>query len=91
MNLFGHPVNHSFLSSVKEGFVLDHQASLPHLYIRSMVSKVARVLDSDCSSQQFRAARKAAEVVGAQIVLGDRPIEITVVVHPLPYVCVYFV
>lgn len=27
---------------------------------------------------QFRAARKASEEVGAQIVLGDRPIEITV-------------
>ena len=27
---------------------------------------------------QFRAARKVAEEVGAQIVLGDRPIEITV-------------
>lgn len=27
---------------------------------------------------QFRAARKAAEALGAQIVLGDRPIEITV-------------
>lgn len=27
---------------------------------------------------QFRAARKTAEEVGAQIVLGDRPIEITV-------------
>lgn len=29
-------------------------------------------------SGQFRAARKAAEDLGAQIVLGDRPIEITV-------------
>lgn len=27
---------------------------------------------------QFRAARKVSEEVGAQIVLGDRPIEITV-------------
>lgn len=27
---------------------------------------------------QFRAARKASEEVGAQLVLGDRPIEITV-------------
>lgn len=27
---------------------------------------------------QFRAARKAAEEIGAQLVLGDRPIEITV-------------
>lgn len=27
--------------------------------------------------QEFRAASKAAETVGAQIVLGDRPIEIT--------------
>lgn len=27
---------------------------------------------------QFRAARKASEEIGAQIVLGDRPIEITV-------------
>ena len=27
---------------------------------------------------QFRAARKLSEEVGAQIVLGDRPIEITV-------------
>jgi pheromone shutdown protein TraB len=27
---------------------------------------------------QFRAAHKAAEEIGAQIVLGDRPIEITV-------------
>lgn len=27
---------------------------------------------------QFRAARKVAEEIGAQIVLGDRPIEITV-------------
>lgn len=27
---------------------------------------------------QFRAARKAAEEIGAQMVLGDRPIEITV-------------
>ena len=28
--------------------------------------------------KQFRAARKASEEVGAQLVLGDRPIEITV-------------
>lgn len=27
---------------------------------------------------QFRAARKVSEEVGAQLVLGDRPIEITV-------------
>jgi phage-related baseplate assembly protein len=27
---------------------------------------------------QFRAARKVSEEIGAQIVLGDRPIEITV-------------
>lgn len=27
---------------------------------------------------QFRAARKASEEIGAQLVLGDQPIEITV-------------
>lgn len=35
------------------------------------------VLDQT-SPLQFRAARKASEEVGAQLVLGDRPIEITV-------------
>ena len=35
------------------------------------------------SIMQFRAARKASEEVGAQIVLGDRPIEITVCVSLL--------
>ena len=34
--------------------------------------------DKAISVMQFRAARKASEEVGAQIVLGDRPIEITV-------------
>lgn len=32
---------------------------------------------------QFRAARKVSEEVGAQIVLGDRPVEITV--------CTYYI
>jgi len=32
---------------------------------------------------QFRAARKVSEEVGAQLVLGDRPIEITV--------CTYYI
>ncbi|CAI9092161.1 OLC1v1027339C1 [Oldenlandia corymbosa var. corymbosa] len=32
---------------------------------------------SSCLDLQFRAARKAAEEIGAQVVLGDRPIEIT--------------
>lgn len=34
---------------------------------------------------QFRAARKVSEEVGAQIVLGDRPVEITVCTYSITY------
>lgn len=41
-------------------------------------SDISKVLVKFRFCLQFRAARKAAEDIGAQIVLGDRPIEITV-------------
>lgn len=47
---------------------------VPHLQL----GYFQRLSEVCCSCLQFRAARKAAEDIGAQIVLGDRPIEITV-------------
>ncbi|PIM97550.1 putative protein, contains TraB domain [Handroanthus impetiginosus] len=49
----------------------------------SDVERVIRAVRPDnvvvelCRSRQFRAARNASEEIGAQLVLGDRPIEIT--------------
>lgn len=47
---------------------------VPHLQL----GYSQRLREVCCFCSQFRAARKAAEDIGAQIILGDRPIEITV-------------
>ncbi|GKV05033.1 hypothetical protein SLEP1_g17086 [Rubroshorea leprosula] len=42
------------------------------------IYEISTLVYESLQNLQFRAARKASEEVGAQIVLGDRPIEITV-------------
>lgn len=50
------------------------------LALRLLLAGVSKRLSASAgvaTGEEFRAARKAAEALGAQIVLGDRPIEIT--------------
>ncbi|KAG8381377.1 hypothetical protein BUALT_Bualt06G0115900 [Buddleja alternifolia] len=50
------------------------------LALRLLLATLSSKLSSDINrpfGDEFRAARKASEVIGAQLVLGDRPIEIT--------------
>jgi pheromone shutdown protein TraB len=51
------------------------------LALRLLLGAMSKRISSSAgvaTGEEFRAARKAAEEIGAQIVLGDRPIEITV-------------
>ncbi|CAL9243189.1 unnamed protein product [Arabidopsis halleri] len=66
-----------FLGAVGRSLDLGGQTALAlRLLLAVFSSKLSSVADRPFSDE-FRAARKASEEVGAQLVLGDRPIEIT--------------
>uniref|UniRef100_A0A0A0L5T2 TraB domain-containing protein n=1 Tax=Cucumis sativus TaxID=3659 RepID=A0A0A0L5T2_CUCSA len=66
-----------FLGAVVRSINLGGQTALA---LRLLLAVFSSKISSDVNrpfGDEFRAARKASEEVGAQIVLGDRPIEIT--------------
>lgn len=66
-----------FLGAVSRSINLGGQTALA---LRLLLAVFSSKISSDSNrpfGDEFRAARKASEEVGAQIVLGDRPIEIT--------------
>ncbi|XP_024166894.1 traB domain-containing protein isoform X1 [Rosa chinensis] len=66
-----------FFGAVGRSINLGGQAALA---LRVLLAVFSSKISSDTNrpfGDEFRAARKASEEVGAQIVLGDRPIEIT--------------
>lgn len=66
-----------FLGAVGRSINLGGQTALA---LRLLLAVFSSKISSDVNrpfGDEFRAARKASEEVGAQIVLGDRPIEIT--------------
>ncbi|XP_023542003.1 traB domain-containing protein isoform X1 [Cucurbita pepo subsp. pepo] len=66
-----------FLGAVGRSINLGGQTALA---LRLLLAVFSSKISSDVNrpfGSEFRAARKASEEVGAQIVLGDRPIEIT--------------
>uniref|UniRef100_A0A803PQZ1 Uncharacterized protein n=1 Tax=Cannabis sativa TaxID=3483 RepID=A0A803PQZ1_CANSA len=66
-----------FFGAVGRSIDLGGQTALA---LRLLLAVFSSKLSSDVNrpfGDEFRAARKASEEVGAQIVLGDRPIEIT--------------
>ncbi|XP_020986838.1 uncharacterized protein LOC107467103 isoform X2 [Arachis duranensis] len=66
-----------FFGSVGRSINLGGQTALA---LRLLLAAFSSKISSDINrpfGDEFRAARKASEQVGAQIVLGDRPIEIT--------------
>ncbi|CAH8279328.1 unnamed protein product [Arabidopsis lyrata] len=66
-----------FLGAVGRSLDLGGQTALAlRLLLAVFSSKLSSVADRPFGDE-FRAARKASEEVGAQLVLGDRPIEIT--------------
>ncbi|CAM8906014.1 unnamed protein product [Rhodiola kirilowii] len=66
-----------FLGAIGRSINLGGQTALAlRLLLAVFSSKISSETDL-CFGDEFRAARKASEEVGAQIVLGDRPIEIT--------------
>uniref|UniRef100_A0A1J3CV20 TraB domain-containing protein n=1 Tax=Noccaea caerulescens TaxID=107243 RepID=A0A1J3CV20_NOCCA len=66
-----------FLGAVGRSLDLGGQSALAlRLLLAVFSSKLSSVADRPFGDE-FRAARKASEEVGAQLVLGDRPIEIT--------------
>ncbi|GKV05034.1 hypothetical protein SLEP1_g17086 [Rubroshorea leprosula] len=67
-----------FFGAVGRSINLGGQSALA---LRLLLAVFSSKISSDVNrpfGDEFRAARKASEEVGAQIVLGDRPIEITV-------------
>ncbi|XP_011628414.1 uncharacterized protein LOC18447763 isoform X1 [Amborella trichopoda] len=67
----------SFFAAVNRSLNLGGQSTLA---FRLLLAAFSTKISSDIGrplGNEFRAARKASEEVGAQIVLGDRPIEIT--------------
>ncbi|KAL0824796.1 hypothetical protein Bca101_048473 [Brassica carinata] len=66
-----------FLGAVGRSLDLGGQTALAlRLLLAVFSSKLSSIADRPFGDE-FRAARKASEEVGAQLVLGDRPIEIT--------------
>ncbi|KAL8151445.1 hypothetical protein V2J09_021253 [Rumex salicifolius] len=66
-----------FFSAIGRSINLGGQTALAlRLLLAAMSSRISSSKNRPFGDE-FRAARKAAEEVGAQIVLGDRPIEIT--------------
>ncbi|KAJ0243100.1 TraB family protein [Hirschfeldia incana] len=66
-----------FLGAIGRSLDLGGQTALAlRLLLAVFSSKLSSVADRPFGDE-FRAARKASEEVGAQLVLGDRPIEIT--------------
>ncbi|KAK0594838.1 hypothetical protein LWI29_001125 [Acer saccharum] len=67
-----------FFGAVGRSINLGGQTALAlRLLLAFFSSKISSDVNRPFGDEQFRAARKASEEVGAQIVLGDRPIEIT--------------
>lgn len=67
----------SFASAMGRSLKLGGQSALA---LRLLLATVSNRLSSSAgvaTGEEFRAAQKAAGAVGAQVVLGDRPIEIT--------------
>ncbi|KAG0575453.1 hypothetical protein KC19_5G004900 [Ceratodon purpureus] len=67
----------SFGSTVGRSLKLGGRSALALRLLLASVSKRLSTSAGVATGEEFRAARKAAEGIGAQIVLGDRPIEIT--------------
>lgn len=66
-----------FLDTFKRTIQLGGRSALAlRIVLSSVASKISENLGVE-SGVEFKAARRAAEKVGAQIVLGDRPIEVT--------------
>ncbi|KAJ6821866.1 traB domain-containing protein isoform X2 [Iris pallida] len=66
-----------FFGAVNRSINLGGQSALALRLLLAVFSSKISVDANRPFGDEFRAARKAAEEVGAQIVLGDRPIEIT--------------
>ncbi|XP_024365398.1 uncharacterized protein [Physcomitrium patens] len=67
----------NFGSAVGRSLKLGGRSALALRLLLAGVSKRLSASAGVATGEEFRAARKAAEALGAQIVLGDRPIEIT--------------
>ena len=72
-NLFRCHVNRPFADEV-----INFNIILGWMNLMEMCFFIVSHLRNSFPNMQFRVARKASKKVGAQIVLGDRPIEITV-------------
>jgi hypothetical protein len=68
----------NFGSAVSRSLELGGRSALALRLLLGAMSKRISSSAGVATGEEFRAARKAAEEIGAQIVLGDRPIEITV-------------
>ncbi|CAM6027720.1 unnamed protein product [Sphagnum balticum] len=67
----------NFGSAVSRSLELGGRSALALRLLLGAMSKRISSSAGVATGEEFRAARKAAEEIGAQIVLGDRPIEIT--------------
>lgn len=67
-----------FFDAVGRSINLGGQTALALRIVLALFSSKMSSSANRSFGDEFRAARKAAEDIGAQIVLGDRPIEITV-------------
>lgn len=67
----------SFGAALGRSLELGGQSAMALRLILGLVSEKLSSVAGVPSGEEFRAARRAAEEVGSQLVLGDRPIEIT--------------
>jgi hypothetical protein len=77
-NPFGGMAGGSLLGAVGRSAALGGAPALAlRLALASLSARFAARAGAGAPGAEFRAARRAAESVGAQLVLGDRPIEVT--------------
>jgi pheromone shutdown protein TraB len=77
-NPFGGMAGGSLLGAVGRSASLGGAPALAlRLALASLSARFAARAGAGAPGEEFRAARRAAERVGAQLVLGDRPIEVT--------------
>eukprot|EP00250_Pteridium_aquilinum_P003677 c13986_g1_i1 orf=389-1507(-) len=67
----------SFSAALGRSLEIGGQSAMTLRFLLALVSEKLSSVAGVASGEEFRAARRASEEVGAQIVLGDRPIEIT--------------